>query len=105
LGNIFNSFLVYFWQAHEGVLSYPQHKQSFSLLSCWFHARAVGGRLGGMQAAAAARVAREQGRGGESKKRCSPLQNDMVLVSMDTVAANKALIVRVVVALAVVGAA
>ena len=38
-------------------------------------------------------------------KRCSPLRNDMVLVSMDTVAANKALIVRVVVALAVVGAA
>ncbi len=38
-------------------------------------------------------------------KRCSALRHDMVLVSMDTVAANKALIVRVVVALAVVGAA
>jgi hypothetical protein len=67
--------------------------------------RGLLGPLGRDAGSGPARVAREQGRGGASKKRCSPLQNDMVLVSMDTVAANKALIVRVVVALAVVGAA
>jgi hypothetical protein len=47
LGNIFNSFLVCFRQAHEGVPYCPQHKQSFSQLSCWFHAGAVVGRDAG----------------------------------------------------------